>query len=67
LQLLTIAIYSTSCETEDIHNCFVLGANVYIKKPNDFEILKKNLQKVISVNWQYQISDLSRETFFLTL
>lgn len=64
---LTVAIYSTSNNSEDIHKCFVLGANVYITKPNDFEMLKKVLHKVLSVNWQYHMSDLSIETFFLTL
>ena len=37
LKDLSIAIYSTSGMEVDIEETFVKGANVYIKKPNDFE------------------------------
>jgi DNA-binding response OmpR family regulator len=35
-----IAIYSTSGAEKDIHETFINGANVYLKKPNNFELLK---------------------------
>ena len=35
LKNIAIAIYSTSSSDDDIENTFVLGANVYIKKPAD--------------------------------
>ena len=56
LKNIAIAIYSTSASDEDIEETFVKGANVYIKKPSDFGILKKILTQVISINWQYQTS-----------
>lgn len=62
-----IAIYSTSASEEDIEEAFVKGANVYIKKPSDFEELKKVLSKVITINWQYQTSGLNRDAFMLSL
>jgi CheY-like chemotaxis protein len=62
-----IAIYSTSASEEDIEETFVKGANVYIKKPNDFGTLKKVLEHVITVNWQYQTSGLIRENFLLSI
>jgi hypothetical protein len=34
-----IAIYSTSGAEKDIHETFINGA-VYLKKPNNFELLK---------------------------
>ena len=37
---IAIAIYSTSSSEEHIEETFVNGANIYIKKPNDFENLK---------------------------
>ena len=43
------------------------GANVYIKKPNDFTKLKKAIQEVININWQYHSSGMNMETFFLTI
>lgn len=67
LKNLSVAIYSTSSNPEDVHNAFVLGANIYIKKPNNFDTLKKVLHKVVTINWQYHICDLNRETFLLTI
>ena len=64
---MAIAIYSTSASDKDIEDTFVQGANVYIKKPNDFGTLKKVVQEVITVNWHYQTSGLNRENFFLSL
>jgi CheY-like chemotaxis protein len=67
LKNLSVAIYSTSSNPEDVQNAFVLGANIYIKKPNNFDTLKKVLHKVVTINWQYHICDLNRETFLLTI
>lgn len=64
---LSIAIYSTSGSDKDIEESFVLGANVYIKKPNDFSSLKKILAEVININWQYHISGLNKENFVLSI
>ena len=64
---MAIAIYSTSASEEDIENTFVKGANVYIKKPNDFENLKKVLSEVVTTNWQYHTSGLNKDNFLLRL
>ena len=37
----SVAIYSTSSSEKDIEDTFIEGANIYIKKPNDFSMLKK--------------------------
>jgi len=63
----SIAIYSTSSMENDIEDTFVRGANVYIKKPNDFKELKNILAKVITINWQYHTSGLNRENFLLSI
>ena len=65
LKDIPVAIYSTSASEEDIENTFVKGANVYIKKPSDFSTLKKILEEVITINWQYHTSGLNRESFML--
>jgi CheY-like chemotaxis protein len=65
LKDIPVAIYSTSSSEEDIENTFVKGANVYIKKPSDFGALKKILEEVITVNWQYHTSGLNREMYLL--
>lgn len=67
LKDISIAIYSTSASEEDIEETFVKGANVYIKKPDDFVTLKKILSKVISVNLQYHTSGLDRDNFLLSI
>ncbi len=65
LKDIPIAIYSTSSSEEDIEDTFVKGANVYIKKPNDFGTLKKILEEVITINWQYHTSGLNRDVYLL--
>lgn len=67
LKDIAIAIYSTSASDEDIEETFVSGANIYIKKPNDFGTLKKVLSDVVTLNWQYQTSGLNKENFLLKL
>ena len=64
---ISIAIYSTSASEEDIEDTFVNGANIYIKKPNDFNILKKILADVVTMNWQYHTSGLNKDNFLLRL
>lgn len=67
LKNLTIAIYSTSGSEDDIENTFVGGANVYIRKPQDFGTLKKVLGDVLNINWQYHSSGLNKETFLFSI
>ena len=67
LKNIAVVIYSTSSSEEDIENTFIQGANVYIKKPSDFKKLKKALSQVVTLNWQYQTSNLNRDNFLLRL
>ena len=64
---IAIAIYSTSSSEEHIEETFVNGANIYIKKPNDFETLKKILSDVVAINWQYHTSGLNKDNFLLRM
>jgi len=64
---IAIAIYSTSSSEEHIEETFVSGANIYIKKPNDFEALKKVLSEVVAINWQYHTSGLNKDNFLLRM
>jgi CheY-like chemotaxis protein len=66
LKDIAVVIYSTSASEEDIEETFVRGANVYIRKPNNFNELKKILEKVITINWQYHTSGLNKENFLLS-
>lgn len=64
---IAIAIYSTSASEEDIEETFVLGANIYIKKPSNFKQLKKVLSEVVSINWQYHTNGLNKDNFLMRL
>ncbi len=67
LKDLAIVIYSTSSTDEDIEEAFVNGANIYIKKPNDFSVLKASLTQVINLNWQYHILGFKKENFLFKI
>lgn len=67
LNNIAIAIYSTSSSEEHIEETFINGANIYIKKPNDFENLKKILSEVVTINWQYHTSGLNKDNFLMRL
>lgn len=49
-----VAIYSTSSTESDVEKTFLSGANVYIKKPNDFTSLKEVLHKVVMTAHTYR-------------
>lgn len=63
----SVIIYSTSSSEKDIEETLIYGANIYIKKPNDFHELKERIANVLEINWQYHNSNLNRETFFITM
>jgi len=67
LRNVCVAIYSTSSSEEDIEETFVKGANIYINKPNSFKALKKAVERVLKLNWQYHTSTLNRDNFLLRL
>jgi CheY-like chemotaxis protein len=64
---IVIAIYSTSSSDQDVEETFILGANIYIKKPSHFDDLKKILTNIVTINWQYHTNGLNKDTFLLRL
>ena len=67
LQNIVVAIYSTSSSEADIEETFINGASIYINKPESFKELKKVIEKVLQINWQYHTSNLKKENFLLRL
>ncbi|MFP5438987.1 MAG: response regulator [Bacteroidia bacterium] len=65
LREITIAIYTSFNMPELAEEAFVLGANIFIKKPDDFDELKKILSEIIYVNWQYITDGLDKENFIV--
>ena len=64
---IAVAIYSTSSSDQDVEDTFVLGDNIYIKKPSNFDDLKKILSDVVIINWQYHTNGLNKDNFLLRL
>ncbi|CAM4427941.1 response regulator [Flavobacterium terrigena] len=64
---IVIAIYSTSSSEEHIEETFICGANIYIKKPSDFNELKRVLSYVVTLNWQYHTSGLNKDNFLFRM
>jgi DNA-binding response OmpR family regulator len=60
---LIVAIYSTSSSRREINETYKLGADVYIRKPNDFISLVNILTKVCNTNWNS--SRLSHDDFLI--
>ncbi len=67
LKDMAVAIYSTSASELDIEEAFVSGANIYIRKPNNFAELRRILSEVISINWQYHSSGMNKDNFILNI
>ncbi|MCR9013815.1 response regulator [Aquiflexum gelatinilyticum] len=61
----SVAIYSTSSSENDMQETFLNGANVYIHKPNDFQKLKKLLEKAIIYANVYQDPPFNKDNFLL--
>jgi CheY-like chemotaxis protein len=64
---ISIAVYSTSAAEKDIEETFFNGANVYIKKPNNFTILKQLLCKAVKATYLQQELTSDRKNFFLCI
>lgn len=67
LKEIIVAIYSTSSSEKDIDSTLINGANVYIKKPNDFETLKQVLDKIVRAAYAFSTPPFSLENFLFRL
>lgn len=67
LKNISVAIYSTSNNEKGMEETFRNGANVYITKPSDFNILKQVLEKAVMAAYQYQQVDMKKENFLLKI
>lgn len=67
LKAVAVAIYSTSSYDKDMEETFNHGANIYIKKPTDFGVLKQVLDKVLSAAYVYREPPFSIDNFLLRI
>jgi CheY-like chemotaxis protein len=64
---LVVVIYSTSSSERDINETFSKGANLYIKKPNDFFSLIDIISHVMNINWKAHNSQRSMENYIFNI
>jgi len=65
LKDISVVIYSTSENEKDIDDTFRYGANVYLTKPNDYNMLKQLLYKAVAATYLYQGEPLFYRANFL--
>ena len=65
LKNIPIIIFSTSAQPETINKVYEEGAYHYICKPGTFQLLKKVIKEVLSINWTQQPPQPSKENFLL--
>lgn len=59
-----VAIYSTSISEKDQADTFLLGADAFISKPNDYKDLHKLIQKIFEIDWKNRNTD--KKNFIIT-
>ena len=64
---LPVIIFSTSSQPSAIDQVYRRGAQLYIRKPNDFTQLKKVINHVITKRWGKEAFRPPREEFVLTI
>jgi len=62
---MTTTVYSENLSAEEEEDVFVTGANVLMKKPDNYKDMKKNVTDIISVTWQYHTSGLNKNNFIM--
>lgn len=67
LKDVAVAIYSSACSDEIIEDAFVKGANIFIVRPYDPDVLGNILSYVLNMYWNYYSSGLRMELFMLNV
>lgn len=58
-------VYSDHFSDQEMDEVFVKGANVCLRRPNEYKAFKKVLTEVITVNWQYYTSGMNKDNFIM--
>ncbi|MGK6343659.1 response regulator [Chryseobacterium sp. DT-3] len=64
---IVIGVYAEQISENEIEEIFVNGANIFMKKPETYDGLKKSLTEIITVNWQYHSSGLNKDNFIMRI
>ena len=63
LNTIPIIMYSTSANRRDIDDCYKLGANLYIIKPNNFSGLTTLMNNLMALDWKQYFPQPQKEIF----
>jgi CheY-like chemotaxis protein len=63
LSTIPIIMYSTSANQTDIEDCYNIGANLYIIKPNNFFDLTQLFGKLLTLDWSAYFPKPLKDTF----
>jgi CheY-like chemotaxis protein len=64
---LPVIIFSTSGGNEIVDFMYTSGANAFVIKPNDFNLWKAIIQKVIAIDWTSRLPKSSIKDFVLSV
>lgn len=64
---LPVIIFSTSSQPSAIEQVYEGGADLYIRKPNDFTQLRRVIEHVLAVNWKKVSTRPPKEEFVLAI
>ena len=67
LKNLPVIIFSTTAQEGAISQTYNLGANYYVVKPTDFKALKKIITRVLTMDWNKNNAQPSKERFLLSV
>ncbi|REC74987.1 response regulator [Chryseobacterium elymi] len=62
---IVITVYGGQIPESEIEEIFINGANIFMRKPETYDGLKKSLTEVITINWQYHSSGLNKDNFIM--
>jgi CheY-like chemotaxis protein len=55
LKDLPVVIFSTSSHPGTINQMYEIGAQLYVRKPNDFNHLRKAIHEVLKKDWEHPV------------
>lgn len=61
----TTIVYSENVSVETEDKIFISGANIFMKKPDNYRDMKRNITDIISITWQYHTSGLNKNNFIM--
>lgn len=67
LSNIIIVVYTDQISENEIEEILVNGANIFMRKPDSYEGLKKSLTEIITINWQYHTSGLNKDNFIMKI